>query len=193
MNAWFYIRTGAVWLFGAALILVGALLVLQQGALLVWQYSIALEKRAWPPLPLLMVFSDPSQLSAAAARLAEVIPKLRWDWLTDPANAANPLHMGVTALLNRVHIGAVPALLGVFIGLAGLRRALRQRDTLAAARRAKEDRLRRRRHYRSQIHGFRMEPEGFGTITAEGFGTVTDIVEASDTAWRRERVLGRRR
>ena len=52
MNAWFHVKTRAVWLFGAALVLVGALLVLRLVALLVWQYSVALERRAWPRLPL---------------------------------------------------------------------------------------------------------------------------------------------
>jgi hypothetical protein len=185
MNAWFHIRTRAVWLFGAALLVVGALLVLQLGALLVWQYSIALENRRWPPLALGFLFSDPAQLSAAVAPWTELIPRLQWDWFSDPAHASSPLHIAVTALFNRLHIGAVPALIGVFLGLAGFELAVRQSDVLAAARRAKEDRLRRRRHYGTQTRNFPSDPQT--PVTS------TDFIEAADNAWRRERALGRQR
>src|SRR5687767_127169 len=111
MNAWFHVKTRGVWLFGAALVLVGALLVLQLVALLLWQYSVALETRAWPRLPLVLVFSDHSQLSAATARFLSVIPEVPWSWLRDPENASSVMHVLATWLLNKAHIGLVPALL----------------------------------------------------------------------------------
>lgn len=148
MNAWFHVKTRAVWLFGAALVLVGALLVLQLVALLVWQYSVALETRTWPRLPLVLVFSDHSQLSAATARFLPVIPELPWVWLRDPENASSVMHVLATWLLDKVHIGLVPALLGVAIMLIGGIIAIRQKDMLGAAKRHDEDRRRRVREYR---------------------------------------------
>jgi hypothetical protein len=180
MNAWFHVKTRAVWLFGAALVLVGGLLVLQLVALLVWQYSVALETRAWPRLPLVFVFSDHSQLPAAAARLLSVIPEFPWSWLRDSENGSSVMHVLATWLLDKVHIGLVPALLGVAIMLIGGIIAIRQKDMLGAAKRHDEDRRRRVWEYRKAQQDL--------TVDRGIIGDQSDLIETADQAWRRERV-----
>jgi hypothetical protein len=172
MNARFHVKTRALWLFGAALVLVGGLLVLQLVALLVWQYSVALETRAWPRLPLVFVFSDHSQLSAATARFLPVIPEFPWSWLRDSENGSSVMHVLATWLLDKVHIGLVPALLGVAIMIIGGIIAIRQKDMLGAAKRHDEDRRRRVREYRKAQQDL--------TVDRWIIGDQTDLIETAD-------------
>jgi hypothetical protein len=148
MMPWFYLRTAIAWLIGAALVLAGALLVLQLAALLVWQYSVALDTRAWPKLPLLVVFADPAKLSATTAKFMAVIPAVEWSWLRDPQNATTVPHMAATWLLGQLHVGLVPAIVGLIVAYFGVNVMLHQRARYAAARRERDDRLRRVRAYR---------------------------------------------
>jgi hypothetical protein len=175
MSTGFQVRTRTAWLFGAALLVAGALLVLQLGALLAWQYSVALEIRAWPRLSLALLFADHSQATGAATRFLPYLPELRWPWFRDPQNAATLPHVVLTWLLGKVHLGVPPAVLGVLIGFAGYTLMLRERYALYLARREKEDRLRRRRHY----HALPQDTAA--------------IIEAADVEWRRERAMGGRR
>jgi hypothetical protein len=157
MNAWFQLKTRAVCLFGIALVLVGLLLVLQCVALLLWQYIVALEARAWPPLPARLLFADHSQLGGtAAAPILQFIPELQWTLISTPKNSPG-MHTVATWVLDRVHIGLVPALLGAPIILLGGIVSLQQINRLAAAKRRKEDRLRRLREYRTAV-----DQEGLG-------------------------------
>jgi hypothetical protein len=148
MSPWFHLRTAIAWLIGAALVLVGALLVLQLAALLVWQYSVALETRAWPKLPLFLPFADPAKLSATTTQFMAVIPSIEWSWLRDRQNATTVPHMAATWLLNELHVGLIPAIVGLIAASFGVRLMLRQRARYAVARRERDDRLRRVRAYR---------------------------------------------
>ena len=168
MNAWFHLRTATAWLFGSALALVGALLVLQLAALLVWQYSVALETRSWPRLPLGLVFADHAKVSATTAQFLPVIPEVPWSWLRNPQNADTLPHMATTTVLSELHLGLVPALLGLFIAYLGIRLIVRQKQRYATARREKDDRLRRVRAYRRET---RTEPS-FADVHTEP--TVTE-------------------
>jgi hypothetical protein len=164
MNAWFHTRTAAAWLVGTVLLIAGALLVLQLAALLVWQYSVALDTRAWPQLPLLAAFADPAKHSATTAQFMSVIPQIPWHWLHDPQNAQTLSHMAATWTLGKLHVGLIPAILGLACILLGLKLIRRQKQRYADARRQKDDRLRRLRAYRREqrsepvLTEFRAEP-----------------------------------
>src|SRR5918999_4199019 len=150
MSAWFHLRTATLWLFGAALVLVGALLVVQLAALLAWQYSIALDTRVWPRMPLMLAFVDPAKVSGTAAQFLAVIPEIPWSWLREPQNAGTVPHMAATWVLGELHLGLIPALLGLLAGGFGIKLMRRQNQRYAAARREKEDRVRRLRAYRRE-------------------------------------------
>lgn len=151
MGIWFHFRTRVVALLGLAVSLVGLLLVLQLAALLLWQYGIAIETRNWPRLPLGMVFADHAKLAAtAAAPFLPFIPQLEWSWIQSPAGSSTA-HTIVTWLLQKVHVGVAPALLGVPVALGGARVFLRQISSVLAAKRREADRRRR-------LHAYRKEP-----------------------------------
>ena len=155
MNAWFHVRTATLWLFGAVLVLLGALLVLQLAALLAWQYSIALDNRAWPRMPLMLMFADPAKVSGAATQFLSVLPEIPWAWLRDPQNVNTAPHMAATWVLGELHLGLLPALLGLIAAWAGIKLIGRQKQRYAVAQREKEDRVRRLRAYRREQ---RIEP-----------------------------------
>jgi hypothetical protein len=148
MTPWFHLRSAIAWLIGAALVLAGTLLFLQLAALLVWQYAVALDTRAWPKLPLLVVFAEPAKLTAITAQFMAVIPAIEWSWLRDPQNATTVPHMAATWLLGALHVGLIPAIFGLIAAFFGAKVMLRQRARYAAARRQRDDRLRRVRAYR---------------------------------------------
>jgi hypothetical protein len=186
MNAGFRLKVWAIRLFGVSLALVGVLLVVQLAALLVWQYSIALDTRAWPRLPVGLLFADHSQLAAKAiAPVLPFIPELQWAWLSDPGNSSNT-RAAATWLLDQVHIGLVPALLGVLLTLKGAMIFSRQRYALVVANRYDGDRLRRVGQYRKEQPDPSLERER-EAIHAEPF-----LIDAADNAWRQERAKGRR-
>lgn len=148
-EAWFQLKTRATCLFGIALALVGLLLVLQLLALLLWQFTSALETRAWPSLPAGLLFADHAKLSGTAvAPILQFIPEFQWALLSTPKDPPG-VHTVATWVLDRVHIGLLPALLSMPIILFGGIVSLKQLNTLAAAKRRKEDRLRRLREYRT--------------------------------------------
>jgi hypothetical protein len=152
-DAWFQLKTRAILLFGIGLVLVGLLLVLQCVALLLWQYMATIETRAWPPLPAWLLFADHSQLGGtAAAPILQFLPEFQWTLINNPKNSPG-MHAIAMWLLDRVHIGVVPALLGVLITVVGGIVSIQQLNALAAARRRKEDRLRRLREYRKEQQG----------------------------------------
>lgn len=183
MNAWFQLRAWAISLLGVLLALVGVLLVLQLAALLLWQYGVALESRAWPRLPAGLLFTDHSQLAASkAAPFLPFIPEVPWPWLSDPSNSSGT-HTAAAWLLDKLHVGLLPALVGVLITLAGGNIALRQIHALAAARRRNQDRLRRVGQYRNEQQDPAIARE---TIRAEPY-----LIEVADKAWRQERAKGR--
>jgi hypothetical protein len=183
MNAAFRLKVWAIRLFGILLALAGVLLVVQLAALAVWQYSIALETRAWPRLPLQLLFADHSRLATkAVAPFLPFIPELHWPWLSDPNNSSAS-HTFATWLINQVHIGVVPALVGILVALKGAIIFSRHRYVLAAAKRYDGDRLRRVGQYLEERRDPSLEPE----IRAEPF-----LIDAADKAWHQERAKSRR-
>lgn len=158
MNFWFQVQRCVAALLGLAVALVGLALVLQLAALLLWQYGIALQKPSWPRLPIGLLFADHARLaSTALAPYLEYIPRLEWSWLANRGDTS-ATHAVAVWLVNKVHIGVVPALLGVPLALGGGKLVLRQMGALAVARRYRADRLRRLREYRRQPPSERLEP-----------------------------------
>jgi hypothetical protein len=183
MNMRSRLKAWGISLFGVLLALAGVALVLQLAALLLWQYGIALETRAWPRLPAGLVFADHSQLAASkAAPFLPFIPEFQWAWLSDPGNSSGA-HTVAAWLLDKLHVGLLPALVGVLLALAGGSIVLRQRDVLAAAKRRNQDRLRRVGQYRNEQQDPSIER---ATIRAEPY-----LVDVADKAWRQERAKGR--
>jgi len=156
MNFWFQVKARVAALLGLAVALAGLALVLQLAALLFWQYGIALQKASWPKLPIGLLFTDHAKLaSTALAPYLEYLPRLEWSWLANRADTSAP-HVAAVWLVDKVHIGLVPALLGVPLLLGGGKLVLRQIHALSGARRYRADRLRRLNQYRRGSE--RLEP-----------------------------------
>lgn len=159
MGFWFHVRTCIAALFGLAVALAGLALVLQLGALLLWQYGIALQKPAWPRLPIGLLFADHAKLATTVlAPYLQYIPQLEWGWLANREDRS-ATHAVAVWLVEKVHIGVVPALLGVPLALGGGRLLLRRIGALAFARRYRADRLRRLGQYRRELSPERLEPD----------------------------------
>jgi hypothetical protein len=129
----------AFWLAGL-LVLVGLVPVICFVALAGWQWSTSVQAGKWIALPLTLAFSDHSLLQAAkAAPVLPYIPEL--PWIATPP---------VAAILDRAHVGLIPAILGLVIMALGVIRALRQRAVVRALKQHNEDRVRRIRDYRRE-------------------------------------------
>ncbi|MFL6566014.1 MAG: hypothetical protein ACJ8G5_13855 [Burkholderiales bacterium] len=158
MGFWFQVRSCIAALLGLVVALAGAALVLQLAALLLWQYGIALQKPSWPRLPIELLFADHAKLaSTALAPYLEYLPRLQWSWLANHEDTS-ATHAIALWLVNKLHIGVAPALLGVPLALGGGKLLLRQWGALAGARRYRADRVRRIREYRRQAPSERLEP-----------------------------------
>ena len=159
MHFWFQVRRCVAALLGLAVALAGLALVLQLAALLLWQYGIALQKPSWPRLPIGLLFADHAKLAGTAlAPYLEYIPRLEWSWLANRADTS-ATHAVAVWLVDKVHIGVVPALLGIPLALGGAKLLLRQIGAVAGARRYRADRLRRLGEYRRQPSSERLEPQ----------------------------------
>ena len=159
MSFWFQVKRCVAALLGLTVALVGLALVLQLAALLLWQYGIALQKPSWPRLPIDLLFADHAKLaSTALAPYLEYIPRLEWSWLANREDTS-ATHAVAVWLVNKVHIGVVPALLGVPLALGGWKLLFGQMRAVAGARRYRADRLRRVAEYRRQPSPERLEPQ----------------------------------
>jgi hypothetical protein len=135
----------AFWLAGLV-VLIGLVPVIYFLALAGWQWSASVQAGKWIALPLTLAFSDHSLLQAAkAAPVLPYIPEL--PWIATPP---------VGAILDRVHFGLIPALLGLLIMALGALRALRQLAVMRALKQHNEDRVRRIQDYRRE--DTRIEP-----------------------------------
>jgi hypothetical protein len=115
----------------AALAVAGAAPVLGFVALVGWQIAMLFLSGKWTPLPASVVF--PQDLLSAEAM----------------------------SILSRVHVGVMPALLGLGVGAFGVLGVLRQRAAIRAHHQEQEDRLRRVTDYRREGSDFidgRREP-----------------------------------
>src|SRR4051812_32787491 len=148
MGFWSQVKSCIAALLGLVVALAGAALVLQLAALLLWQYGIALQKPSWPRLPIELLFADHAKLAGTAlAPYLEYLPRVQWSWLANREDTS-ATHAIAVWLVNKVHIGVAPALLGVPLALGGGKLLLRQVGALAGARRYRADRVRRIREYR---------------------------------------------
>ncbi len=134
MKAWFAL------LFAAVVVIAGVMPVLYCVALLAWQVSVLAQTGSWVALPATLLFSDHALLQGGkAARVLAFIPQ--WPWAA---------HDTVTWILGRVHVGLVPALVGLAVMALGMLGVLRQRAAIRAGKQRDEDRLRRVRDYRRE-------------------------------------------
>lgn len=180
----FVFRVRAVRLFGISLVLAGLLLGLCSSTVFSWQVSARLQGGSWVPLPLSILFEDRATLPAAkAARLPEFLPELGPSWLAD-LEAWPIADAIVMALLNKLSIGLVLAVCGVAVAALGALVARRQKARLHAAKRRREDRLRRLRQYRDNS---RVEPF-IGPHIASRFDAVVNAAEGPGTGAIRRRV-----
>lgn len=122
-----------------ALVLLGLLPVLYLLALFAWQMSGIFTAHKWVALPVTLIFTE---------HTFPFLPEFRW---TAPA--------AVAAVLDRVHVGLVPAIAGLALAAFGALRALEQFAGMRAAKRQREDRLRRIQDYRRQPFGI-AAPDG---------------------------------
>ena len=120
-------------MFSVLLIVAGAVPVLFFAGLIAWQAVTLLQGGGWVQLPLLLLFSD---------HPFPFVPDLTWIW---HARADSPLP--VLWVLSRVHFALLPALAGLALMAAGVRRVLIQRAAVRAQRERHEDRLRRVQDY----------------------------------------------
>src|ERR1044071_1361429 len=119
MGFGFQVRRCIAGLFGLTVALAGLALVLQLAALLLLQYGIALQKPSWPKLPIGLLFADHAKLATTAlAPYLQYLPQLEWSWLANRQDTSAS-HAVAVWLVDKVHIGLLPALLGVPLVLGG--------------------------------------------------------------------------
>ncbi|HEY7241535.1 MAG TPA: hypothetical protein VH600_20345 [Burkholderiales bacterium] len=161
MSFWFQAKRSLAALFGLAVALIGLALVLQFAALLLWQYGIALQKFSWPRLPIGLLFADHAKLAnTALAPYLQYLPQIEWSWLANRADTS-ATRVATAWVLDKVHIGLVPALLGVPLLLGGSGILVRNLRAASAAGRYKRDRMRRVEQYRNSPLEERREPVDF--------------------------------
>ena len=151
MNALSRLNNRVIQLFATGLMLAGIVLVLHSAGLLLWQYVGMIESRAWTPLParLWFVDHDAALRHTAAAGVLPFIPELNGSWLTGLQSWPRA-HEVASWILGRLHIGVLPAAIGVLLAMAGYLVGKKQRHAASVAKQRTEDRLRRRREYRGQ-------------------------------------------
>jgi len=115
------------------LVLAGAVPVVFFAGIIAWQALTLVQGGGWVPLPVLLMFSDPT---------LAFVPDLTWIW---HAGADTPAP--VIWALSRVHFALLPALAGLAIMAIGVRRLHLRRSALRAQRERHEDRLRRVQDY----------------------------------------------
>jgi hypothetical protein len=149
MNAWFpLLKAKTILVFDVALLAAGLVPVLYFMALFVWQISAIFYAGAWFALPATLLFADRSVLQAgAAAPVLAFIPQFPWPWLMSP-DSLLPVHAAVTWILDRTHVGLVPALVGLAVMPVGALGAIRQMAVIRGGKQRDEDRLRRVQDYR---------------------------------------------
>ncbi|HEY7741256.1 MAG TPA: hypothetical protein VIB01_11645 [Steroidobacteraceae bacterium] len=135
----------AFWLAGL-FALIGLVPVIYFLALAGWQWSASIPAGKWFALPLTLAFTDHAALQAAnVAPVLPYIPELPW--------RATPQ---IAGLLDRVHVGLIPAILGLLIAALAVGHALRQRALIRALKQDSADRVRRIQDYRREE--LRIEP-----------------------------------
>jgi len=125
-------------LFAVVLVIAALGPVLYAVALVVGQVGVSVLAGSWVPLPLTLVFADHAALQGGkAAPLLAFVPELRWEG-----------HRAMAWLLDRVHVAAVFAIIGLAVVPLGLRSVRWNMAMIRAEKQWKEDRLRRVEDYR---------------------------------------------
>ena len=143
MKAWFrLLRARTLRLLSAGVVIVGLAPVLYLLGLFAWQYNVRLEGGPWVALPAALVFTDPALLQGGkAAPVLAYIPHFDWAWSTNEV---------VEQILNKLHVGLVPALIGCGIMAVGISGVLRQSILIRICKERKKDRVRRIDDYRRE-------------------------------------------
>ena len=143
MGAWFsLLKSRMVLLLLAAVVVAGLAPVLYFIALFGWQISGVFQAGSWIPLPAALAFTDHSLVQAGkAAPVLPFIPQLHWSWAT---------HKVVAWMLGQLHVGLIPALVGLAVTAIGALRVLQQNDVIRVQEQWHEDRLRRVLDYRRE-------------------------------------------
>lgn len=174
MKGWFrLLRARTLLLFSAAVVVIGFLPLVYFGGLLAWQFDVRVEGGPWVALPAALMFTDHALLQGGkAAPVLAYIPQLDWLWstreLTDQV-----VDQLVALILNKLHVGALPALIGCGIMALGISGVLRQRVMIRIQKERNNDRVRRIAEYQRDVGrrdgpDGRMEPFiGAGTITRQ--------------------------
>jgi hypothetical protein len=116
------------YLFAVVLVLAGLVPVIYFLVLLGWQVSASIQADHWVALPLTLVFS---------AHSLALLPK--FSWVAPPA---------VALVLDYVHVGLIPAVLGALLIALGVPRALREKALIRTYKQRNQDRVRRIDDYR---------------------------------------------
>lgn len=126
-------------LVSIALILTGAAPAAYLLVLLMAQLFTSMQVGSWVALPLTVLFTEPAVLQAGnAAPIVGLLPNLSSTWTAGPDSPA-----ALMWVLNKVHVAAVPVLLGLPVLAAGLLRLRRRSDEIRVHTQQNEDRLRR--------------------------------------------------
>lgn len=125
MKAW------SALIFSAALVVIGAVPLLYLATLVGWQIVMLFQTGKWIGLGLTFLFTE---------HALAFVPQF-------PTSLA-PEHPALVWALSRIHVGLLPALIGLLLVGAGVLGVLRQRAALRAREQYREDRLRRVDDYR---------------------------------------------
>jgi len=126
-----------------ALILIGAAPVAYLLVLLMAQLIASIQIVGAVALPLAVLFTEPAALQASkAAAIVGLVPNLSSIWVAGPDSPDALLW-----LLNKVHVAAIPTLLGLPLIAAGVLSIRRRRAEIRVHTQQNEDRLRRVRDY----------------------------------------------
>jgi hypothetical protein len=126
MSTWFPpLRARVMLAFWSTLAIAGLAPVLYVAGLLAWQVVSFFQRGSWVPLP-------------ASVLLTE--------------HSFGPTHTALMWVLSKVHVGAIPAVVGLAMIALGWIRARRQYAAIRALRQHTDDRLRRVRDYQND-HG----------------------------------------
>jgi uncharacterized membrane protein (DUF106 family) len=115
----------------AALVLIGAVPLLYMATLVGWQIVMLFQTGKWIGLGLTFMFTE-----HGLAFVPQFAPTMA------------PEHPALVWVLSRVHVGLLPALIGLLLVGAGVLGMLRQRAAMRARKQYREDRLRRVDDYR---------------------------------------------
>jgi hypothetical protein len=173
MKRWFrLLRARTLLLFFAAVVVVGLLPLVYFGGLVAWQFDVRLDGSKWVALPATLMFIDHALLqSGKAAPVLAYIPQLDWAWnAREVADGLGPQLVGL--ILDKLHVGLVPALIGCAIIALGIAGVLRQSALIRMQKDRSKDRVRRIAEYqrdeaRDALDGRREPFIGAGTIVRQ--------------------------